>query len=150
LQRPDPLIPDTVLVVASAFPPGLSAGRVARAVAAGLRAAGEGLEVRTWPLDASPGDPREQPGGLPGQEELRAARAVVLADADLCADALGRGRAFDVATLARQSGVPAYAVTGARAPDLFGARLLDLQVVLHATSERSLTAAGRRLAGLIV
>ena len=57
--------------------------------------------------------------------------------------------AFEIATRARQGGVPAYAVTGENLLDAFDARILDLQVILQASSARALAAAGRRLAELV-
>ena len=56
--------------------------------------------------------------------------------------------AFEIATRARQAGVPAYAVTGENALGAFDARMLDLQLVLEARGPRGLAAAGRRLASL--
>jgi len=40
-------------------------------------------------------------------------------------------------------------VTGSNALDLFDARILDLQVVVEASSRRALVAAGRRLAQVL-
>jgi glycerate 2-kinase len=57
--------------------------------------------------------------------------------------------AFEVATRARQAGVPAYAIAAHSALDSFHARILDLQLVLRAGSSRSLSAAGRRLAAVV-
>jgi hypothetical protein len=45
--------------------------------------------------------------------------------------------------------VPCYAVVGSNQLDSFGARVLDLQVVLEAGTPAQLRAAGRRLAELI-
>jgi hypothetical protein len=56
---------------------------------------------------------------------------------------------FEIATRARQGGVPAYAVLAENALDSFDARILDLQVVLRASGTSALLAAGRELALLI-
>ena len=53
---------------------------------------------------------------------------------------------FEIATRARQAGVPAYAVTGENELDAFDARMLDLQVILEARTVRGLAAAGTKLA----
>jgi glycerate 2-kinase len=56
---------------------------------------------------------------------------------------------FEIATRARQAGVPAYAVAGENALDPFDERILDLQAILEASSPRALEAAGRHLAELV-
>jgi glycerate 2-kinase len=56
---------------------------------------------------------------------------------------------FELATRARQAGVPAYAVTAVNALELFDARILDLQVILEAGSVRALGGAGKKLAELV-
>jgi glycerate kinase len=57
----------------------------------------------------------------------------------------------EVATRARQAGVPAHAIVGISALDRFDARILDLQEILTARGPAELVAAGgelaRRLAG---
>jgi glycerate kinase len=73
---------------------------------------------------------------------LRAAFAVVVGEPRLDRDTL-RGRAlFEIATRARQAGVPCHAVVGDDALDPFAKRTLDLQYVLTGDLE----AAGARLA----
>jgi hypothetical protein len=154
------VIPDTVLVVASGFPRRLSALRVASAIARGLRSAAPVLEIRLYrlgyppsELDAGRGELREAPRRSTrsrGFEQcLRTARAIVLADRDLHRDELHVGATFEIASQARQGGVPAYAVTVPNAPDLFLARMLDLQLVLQASDERTLASAGEKLGKLI-
>jgi Glycerate kinase family len=80
---------------------------------------------------------------------MRRARAVVLAEWRLAESTLRGSAAFEIATRARQGGVPAYAVTGENALAPFDARILDLQVILEAGDKRALAGAGRKLAGLI-
>jgi glycerate 2-kinase len=57
--------------------------------------------------------------------------------------------AAEIATRARQNGVPAHAVVGSCALDRFDARILDLQVILQARSRAALIAAGLELAALV-
>jgi glycerate kinase len=80
---------------------------------------------------------------------MRAARAVVTGEGRLDASSLAGKLVSEVATRARQSGVPCHAVVGQRGLDAFGLRILDLQVVLEAGTLRQLTAAGRKLADLL-
>lgn len=76
---------------------------------------------------------------------MLAARAVVIATHRLDEQTLAGSPAFELATSARQNGVPAYAVTAENNLDPFDARMLDLQVILEVSSARALAAAGRKL-----
>lgn len=129
------MISHRVLVVAEPFP-GLDAERVADALARGLLDVHEDVVAKVARASVS-------------AEELRSARAVVIAAAELDERTLAGSSTFELATNARQLGVPAYAVTAENALDLFDARMLDLQAVLQARTTRALTGAGRRLAALI-
>ncbi|HLY51170.1 MAG TPA: glycerate kinase [Solirubrobacteraceae bacterium] len=80
---------------------------------------------------------------------MRAARAVVTGEGRLDDSSLAGKVVSEVATRARQAGVPCHAVVGQRALDAFGLRILDLQVVLEAGTARQLSAAGRKLAELL-
>ena len=80
---------------------------------------------------------------------MRRARAVVIATERLRETTLAGSVTFEIATRARQGGVPAYAVTGANALDAFDARILDLQLILPARSRAALMTAGRKLAELV-
>lgn len=80
---------------------------------------------------------------------MRRARAVVVGTERLEERTLAGSVTFEIATRARQGGVPAYAVTGENALDAFDARILDLQLVLQARGRKALVAAGRKLAGLV-
>ncbi len=82
-------------------------------------------------------------------QRMRAARAVVLGAERLREHALSGSPAFEIATRARQAGVPAYAVARESTFEPFDARILDLQVILPAADVRALTAAGRKLAALV-
>jgi glycerate kinase len=145
------LIPTTPLLVTSAFADGLSAAGVGKALARGLEAGGlppadicpidsaheHGADARAY-LDAHDFDAR-----------MRRARAVIVATACLREQTLAGSATFEVATRARQSGVPGYAVTADDRLNRFDARILDLQVILEANGARALAAAGRKLAPLL-
>ena len=88
-------------------------------------------------------------GQLDIDARMRAARAVVVGEGRLDLGTLAGKAPGEVATRARQSGVPCFATVGSRTLDAFGARILDLQAVLEAGDEDALEAAGRRLATLV-
>jgi glycerate 2-kinase len=77
---------------------------------------------------------------------MRRARAVIVGEGSLDRSTLDGKVAFEIATRARQAGVPAYAVVARNSLDPFDARLLDLQLVLQATSQRQLVNAASELA----
>lgn len=86
---------------------------------------------------------------LDGDARMRAARAVVVGEGLLDLHTLAGKAPGELATRARQSGVPCFAVVGGRTLDAFGGRILDLQAVLEASTLDDLEAAGRRLAELV-
>ncbi len=144
-------IPQGLLVACGPFGRALPAPRVAAALAHGLRAGGHG-DLDLCPLEArlpSRDGLRELLHALDFDARLRRARALIVAERDPTGSSLISSVTFELATRARQGGVPAYAVTGAGALDPFDARMLDLQVVIAAAGTRTLTAAGRRLAALV-
>lgn len=133
-------IPDSLLIAVCAFGGGLPAERAALALARGVRSRG-GLEPDMCPIvDALPADL---------DARMRSARAVVVGAELLERETLPGSPVFEIATRARQAGVPAYAVAGSSELDAFDARMLDLQVVLEASTMRGLSAAGRKLARLV-
>ena len=135
-----------VLVASEPFGAGLDAARVAAAVGRGLERAGL-VAPDVCVLEDGDGSARV---GAPGFDaRLRAARAVVIGTARLDDATLRGSPAADVATRARQAGVPCHAVVAVNALDRFGARLLDLQAVLEASTEAELEAAGEALAGYV-
>jgi glycerate 2-kinase len=77
------------------------------------------------------------------------ARAVVTGEGKLDQQSLAGKLVSEIATRTRQSGVPCYAVVGTNELDSFGARVLDLQVVLEAGTPAGLRSAGERLAELV-
>ncbi len=80
---------------------------------------------------------------------MRAARAVITGEGKLDMQSLVGKVVSEVATRARQSGVPCHAVVGTRALDSMGARILDLDRVLEATDLGELEAAGAELAAVL-
>jgi len=143
------MIPRTVLIASGAFG-GLSAERVASAISRGLNARGWETDLCAIPPeDDLPVDLRRLLDALDFDTRMRRAHAVVIGQWRLEEPTLIGQPAFEIATRARQAGVPAYAVTAENALDRFDARLLDLQLIVDASSTRALTAAGRRLGGLL-
>ena len=148
----EPAIPTTALVASGSLGATLQPARAAQAIARGLQAGGSPAPD-LCPLEIEREDER---GAL--RRELHAidldarihrARALIVACARLDERSLPGSAVFEVATRARQMGVPAYAVTADNRLSLFDARVLDLQTILVAGGARSLAAAGRKLAGLI-
>ncbi|HLH64627.1 MAG TPA: glycerate kinase [Solirubrobacteraceae bacterium] len=80
---------------------------------------------------------------------MRRARAVVTGEGKLDQQSLAGKVVSEVATRARQSGVPCHAIVGRRELDAMGARLLDLDRILQATTLPAMVSAGRRLAELL-
>lgn len=146
------MVSDTVLVLAGPFDDRLNGKGVAEAIARGLSADGRlicdicSLEIDLSTRANTTSKPLE---GIDFDRRMRAARAIVLASPRLDDRTLAGSVAFEAATRARQSGVPAYAVTGHDALDPFEARIVDLQVILEASTTRALGAAGRKLAALV-
>ncbi len=89
-------------------------------------------------LDALRFDPR-----------MRAARAVVTGEGRLDRQSLAGKAVSEVATRARQAGVPCHAIVGERGLDAFGARILDLQAILEATTLEEIEAKAVELAELL-
>jgi glycerate kinase len=77
---------------------------------------------------------------------MRGAHAVVVGEGRLDRSTL-RGRVIaEIATRARQGGVPCHAVVGVDAIERFDARILDLQAIVEARSVAELEDAGEALA----
>jgi glycerate kinase len=79
---------------------------------------------------------------------MRAARYVVTGEGRLDEQTMAGKAVAEVATRCRQGGVACHAVVGEDAMDDFRERIIDLGVVVEASTERELEAAGRRLAAL--
>jgi len=80
---------------------------------------------------------------------MRRALAVVTGEGRIDRQSLVGKLVSEVATRARQAGVPCHAVVGRNELDLFDARILDLQMVLEASTLDEISSAGERLAGEI-
>ena len=141
-------ISQRLLVACTPFGPRLSAMAVASAIARGIRDAGmPEPDVCVLPGDGDEAI-RHLLDELDFDARMRRARAVVLAAARFEERTLAGSVTFEVATRARQGGIPAYAIAGENALNAFDARVLDLQVILEAHSRGTLESAGRKLAGL--
>jgi glycerate kinase len=143
------VIPRTLFIAARPFEQGLGAERVAAAIAAGLRDGG-------WDTDTCPIEGDQQSAAVRAlvrtddfEVRMRASRALVIAEPLLDERTLAGTIAFELATRARQAGVPAYAVTRRNSLDSFDARILDLQTIFQAQTHRSLRGAGAKLAALV-
>ncbi len=80
---------------------------------------------------------------------LRASRAVIVGEGRLDATSLHGKIAAEIATRARQQGVPAHAIVGSCALERFDARILDLQEILEAGDEASIEDAAASLVRVI-
>jgi glycerate kinase len=80
---------------------------------------------------------------------MRAARAVVTGEGRLDHQSLVGKVVSEVATRARQAGVPCHAVVGVNQLAPFDARILDLQLVLEASTLKEIEAAGAQIGELI-
>lgn len=86
---------------------------------------------------------------LGAQPRMRAARALVVGEGRLDATTLEGKIAGELATDARQSGVPCHAIVGQDALDLFERRIIDLQTVQEAATVEALQSAGEALAAYL-
>jgi glycerate kinase len=130
------MFPTTVLIVGNAFGRAGSDARGAEAVARGLRSGAR--ESSCCPLDAADLDRR-----------MWAARAVVTGGPLLDRHQLAGSAIADVATRARQGGVPCYAIVAHDELDAFDKRILDIEAVLESTTAAQLERAGRELAAML-
>ena len=144
------LSPRHVLVAGGSFGARLPEKQVLEAIARGVRAGGLGeADLCPLPLAAEDGTTLSaalEAIGFDGR--MRAARALILAVARLTPQTLAGSIPFELATRARQAGVPAYAITAENTLSPFEQRILDLQMVLVARDTRALQAAARKLASL--
>ncbi len=74
---------------------------------------------------------------------MLASAAVIVGEGRLDVTSLEGKIAAEIATRARQRGVPAHAIVGSCALERFDARILDLQEILEAGDERALERAAR-------
>jgi hypothetical protein len=138
------------LLACEPFSARLGAAAVAAALAAGLITGGapepDAVEL---PADADDRDAATLLERASFHSRMLASRAVVVAVPALAERTLAGSAAFEVATLARQNGVPCYAVATAVELDKFDLRILDLQLVLRAGGAAALRKAGERLAEIV-
>ena len=88
-------------------------------------------------------------GALDFDTRMRAARAVIVGEGRIDEQTLQGKIAGEIATRARQAGVPCFAIVGTSELDAFGARMLDLQRVLEAGDLDAIAAAAASLADVI-
>jgi glycerate kinase len=80
---------------------------------------------------------------------MRAARAVIVGEGTIDEQTMQGKIGGEVATRARQAGVPCFAIVGKDELGAFGARMLDLQRVLEATDLEEIAAAAASLVDVI-
>ncbi|HSD79199.1 MAG TPA: glycerate kinase [Solirubrobacteraceae bacterium] len=80
---------------------------------------------------------------------MRAARAVIVGEGRIDEQTLEGKIAGEIATRARQAGVPCFAIVGRDDLGAFGARMLDLQRVVEASTLDAVAAAAGELVALI-
>jgi glycerate 2-kinase len=117
-------------------PRGVPLTGAAGGLAGGLWAAlGARLEPgAAWMLEALGVDAR-----------MRAAQAVIVGEGRIDEQTLAGKIAGELATRARQAGVPCHAIVGTNALDPFGARILDLQTITEAPTLEAVAAAAEAL-----
>lgn len=147
-------IPRHLLIACAPFGPRLPAAAVASAIARGVQDCGQPEpDICHLPgLGESDYDGehvRRVLDELGFDERMRRARAVVVGAERLEERTLAGSVTFEIATRARQGGVPAYAITRHNALNAFDARILDLQLIIEARSTSALATAGRKLAALV-
>ncbi len=121
-------------------PRGVPMTGAAGGLAGGLWAArGAVLEPgASWILDA-----------LNFNERMRASRCVITGEGKLDQQTLQGKVVGEIGTRTRQAGVPLHAIVGRNALDRFGARMIDLQRVLEASTAEEIEAAAEGLGELI-
>ncbi len=146
-----PAWPASALIASGAFGARLTASAVGTAIARGIEAGGmPAPDLCPLDMDARvPAEIRDLLAAAAFEHRMRRARTLIIAAERLSPETIVGSVAWEIATRARQGGVPACAIARESTLDLFGARILDLQVILQAGSARALTAAGRKLADLI-
>ncbi len=143
------MISNTVLIALEPFGENLDAERAGRALGRGLQAGDPSLGVELCPIEPDEGGLARALTEVTFDVRMRASRAVVVGAARLDERTLLGSGVFEVATRARQAGVPAYAVAGENALSRFDARILDLQVIVEANNPRALRRVGEQLAGMV-
>ncbi len=86
---------------------------------------------------------------LEADERIKAARAVIVGEGRLDRTTLEGKIAAEIAVRARQLGVPCYAVVGSNGLEPIDQRILDIQVVIEATTLEEIEQAGREIAAYL-
>jgi len=144
-------VPRRVLLAGAQLGTPNSAQRVLDAISGGLEEAGlPGPDVCALPDGAVQG-PELQAllEDLRFDSRMRSARALILVVGSLCEQELAGSAAFELATRARQAGVPCYAIARETRLTAFDRRIMDLQLVLEARTPNALLKASKQLAGLV-
>ncbi len=141
-----------VLIAAGAHGARLGPAAVAEALARGLQRGGLARpEVLALAAEQpAPGELDELLQRERFDARLHGARALLIAPRELSERALPHSAAFELATRARQAGVPAYAIVAHSSLGAFDARLLDLQLIVCARGAGALARAAEQLAGLLL
>ncbi len=134
-------VPTEVLVALDSFDGMFTVTDAADALVRGLAASGQPARVSAV---TEAGD-----AVAPPVAEIRAARAVITGAGHLDRGSLTGTLLAEVATNARQTGVPCHAVVGSNQLDLFDMRILDLQLVLEARTLAQVEAAGAEIGALM-
>jgi glycerate kinase len=143
-----PGVPTTILVAPDSFEGAMSATEVAAAIGRGLEDGGHPVDL--CPIaDGGEGTLDVRLAAVDFDRRMRAARAVVTGEGTLDTQSLAGKVVSEVATRARQAGVPCHAIVGTLELNTFGTRVLDLQAVCTAGTPRQISAAARRLAEVI-
>jgi hypothetical protein len=142
-------VPHALLLAGTAVGVHMSAEQTLAALAEGVVRAGR-PQPDVCPLPAPrAGAPLPELLAAAGfDERMRAARALVVCERSLSPHTLAASVTFELATRARQAGVPAFAVARSSSLGTFEARILDLQAIELARDAVSLRDAGARLAAL--
>ena len=82
-------------------------------------------------------------------ERMRAARCVITGEGRIDEQTLQGKVVGEIGTRTRQAGVPLHAIVGENALDPFGARMIDLQLVVEASTLAEIEASAHRLGALI-
>ncbi len=142
-------VPDTLLLAGTAVGVRMTAEQTLAALARGVVEEGRPMpDVLPLPSAWGDGALAELLAAERFDERMRAARAVVLCERSLSPRTIAGSVTFELATRARQAGVPTFAVARTSTLGPFEARMLDLQVTLLARDAATLRAAGGQLAGL--
>jgi glycerate kinase len=80
---------------------------------------------------------------------MHSARCVITGEGKLDEQTLQGKLVGEIGTRTRQNGVPLHAIVGTDALDAFGKRMIDLQVVVEASTLDEVEASAHRLGALI-